>query len=32
VRRDSNGSVEVPDDESFTPTGDSDRKRDVGPS
>ena len=32
VRRDSNGSVEVPDDESFAPTGDSDRKRDAGPT
>ena len=32
ARRDSNGSVEVPGDESFAQTGDSDRKRDVGPT
>ena len=32
ARRDSNGSVEVPGDEPFAQTGDSDRKRDAGPS
>jgi hypothetical protein len=33
ARRESNGSVEVPGDDSFTQqTGDSDRKRDVGPN
>lgn len=31
ARRDSNGSVEVPGDESFAQAGDSDGKRDVGP-
>ena len=32
ARRDSNGSVEVPGDDSFAQTGDPDRKRDIGPS
>jgi hypothetical protein len=31
AKRDSNGSVEVPGDESFAQTGDSDGNRDVGP-
>ena len=31
ARRDSNGSVEVPGDESFAQAGDSDGNRDVGP-
>ena len=32
ARRDSNGSAEVPGDESLAQTGDSDRPRDAGPS